>query len=900
MSGQSHQNIAEIIKLLESTSISVTEQTCALVRDSLSSSTDPSLLNGLVDHYISSGNTVMRTLIVGIRSPQYKNFLIKLDECLQKPTARYAALNLMGYVVRKEPSWLHNIAQSRAFATVIKCLQLDNDIAVLTMAMYVMSTLLPKVPVQIVPSLNHLFGILIRLVSWKIIRGVEASEINLNSFDTALFSFFLCIYGMYPCNLIQCLQNYYGKKRLSDAKFAGSPIMTYATTPGEEQVLMEKKRFEIFEAAVAPMLRKVRLSPHMIMYSKDLETLSEKWRKMESHDIVTNISQLLISEEEPIQKGFPEFSQVQSSKAPNDNVAEQVISTAAVPPDEAVWSPSMVIGLSTPPSSRGMSPTKELVDETKSNADKSRLKSRPNTLSLSHGPLKTPVASSPCTPTLNDQLFEFGKGDSDSDFLTSNQSSALLTPKDIAIDSSGSTDSAKFNFNNTEISQSKSEKSMDDFSPALQPIKDDQTIEARGAAGKAADSLFIDTEKPTVQHLVKLAFGDLSENKKSALLDNELRLSIKAEKKTTDIDWQHFGQGPLTAKESRRLLSGYLQLQCALLFEKHQQKQHATKARRLMRKIYESSALSQRNQTLEALLSEKESEITNLQLQVKSLRAERIEIEAKHRSSTEILKHELSRNSVILKTMREENEALKREKSQNKGKISALEEDYKKLNADLTKAKLQLEHETRKKETNEELRAQIRDLQKELLLVEELSSKVEIMQQNDEHSRLTKAAEYEMMIRSYKKENSMLNEKYLTESRAKEIASVKAADLSRVIEMKNSLLQEQKKYLENVKSLARSQIQAIQTKYQSQKSIITQMEIQIMELYAKLTALQGSGDNISHIGLTTSRPIEKPLHSDSGQAIGASPQLSPPIQLSMTGQQSVATSELEASTVSES
>lgn len=893
MSGQSNQNIPEIIKLLESTSISVTEQTCTLVRDSLSSSSDPSLLNGLVDHYISSGNTVIRTLVVGVRSPQYKNLLMKLEEYLQKTTTRYAALNLMGYVVRKEPSWLHHIAQSRAFATVIKCLQLDNDIAVLTMAMYVMSTLLPKVPTQIVPSLSHLFGILIRLASWKIVRVVDASEINLSNFETALFSFFLCIYGMYPCSLIECLQNYYGKNRTSDAKFAGSPIMKYATTAGEEQVLMEKKRFDIFEAAVSPMLQKVRLNPHMILYSKDLEIMNEKWRKMESYDIVSDISQLFIAEGEQTYKGLSERSQVQSMESPYENVNQQVIPAQTTSSDEPVWSPSMVIGLSTPPSSRGMSPTREILDETKSNTDKSRLKPRPSTLTLSRGPLKTSNASTPCTPTMNEQqLFEFGKGDSDIEFVTSNQSSRRPTPRDMDTDSSGVTTAAKLSFHSTEIVTSKSENLISDFSPALQPIEDDQPMEAHASTVTVSDSLFIDTEKPTVQHLVKLACGDLPEGKKSAILDDELRLSIKAEKKATDIDWQHFGQETLTEKDSKRLLSGYLQLQCALLFEKHRRKQHATKARRLMRKIYESSALSERNQTLEALLSEKDYEISNLQTQVKSLRVEKIEADAKHRSAIEILKHELSRNSVLLKTVRDENEALKREKSQDKEQLSTLEENLKRLNADLIKAKLQLEHETRKKETNEELRAQVGNLQKELLLVEELNRKVQIMQQSNDHFRKTEAAEYDMMICSYQKGNNMLNEKYLAESRAKDIALVKAADVSRVLETKNSLLQEQKKYLENVKSLARSQIQAIETKYQSQKSIITQMEIQIMELYAKLTALEGSGDN-------SSRLIDKPLSCDSRHTICTSPQLSPPIQLSMTGQQSVATSELEASTISD-
>lgn len=918
---QTQQNITEIIHLLESTSISVTEQTAALVRDSLSSNSDPWLFNGLIDHYISSGNAIIRKLLLGIRQPQHKNFLVKLDEYLQKPSTRYAALNLLGHVVRKEPTWLHHIVQSRAFTTVIKCLQLDNDIAVLTIAMYVMSTLLPKLPTQIAPSLNHLFGIFIRLVSWRIIRVVDASEFNVCNFNSALYSFFLCLYGMYPCNFVECLQNYYCKKKSQDGKTNGTPALTHATSPGEEQVLMERKRYKIFESAIVPMLQRVRLHPNMIMYTKELEIMNEKWRKMETHDIVVDISQITVEETDqiPAEISISKSSNVQVGSSPVHRTIDTLQSEsfsknmASLTSDETIWSPSMVIGLSTPPSSRGISPTRELLDDAKSrsnSSEKSKSKLRPDTLSLSHSSMKSASnLSTPCTPTLQSLSFEYEKSDSDQELVATSRPGLVLTPKEVGPDRSSSSTPTKFTFRTGAevLSPSKSQTPISEFSPALQPLEDHLLSQKsqEDSNKRTSDTLFIETDKPTIKDILKLADGDLSSSKPSSeILEREMRLTIQADKNryTSDIDWQHFGQGALSEKDSKSLLSGYLQMQCALLFEQHRRQQHATKARRLMRKIYESSALAEKNNTMEEILAQKEREIGRLQALVKTMKSERMEVDTKHRLSTEALKHELSRTSNLLKATKEENERLAKEKSLDEIALETMMDEKKHLIAELNKCKLELDYETRNKEANQELRAQVIKLQKELLIVEEVHQKLEGLQKNESRFKVTKTAEYEMIIRSYKKENSKLKEEFLKVSRRCDMESAKALQFEQALRKKDKLLDEQKKCLENVKSLARSQIQAIEAKYQAQKNIVTQMEIQIMELYAKLSAIEGQAEAGIPIGQSGGKAIQKSLEStrqQQGHTLSASPELSPPIQMSMLDRATVATLELEASTATD-
>ena len=68
----SHLDLAEISQLLESSNLSVIDETVELVRDTLGSQTEPWLLSFLVDFYIQTGNTHARDLLCMIRQHQHK------------------------------------------------------------------------------------------------------------------------------------------------------------------------------------------------------------------------------------------------------------------------------------------------------------------------------------------------------------------------------------------------------------------------------------------------------------------------------------------------------------------------------------------------------------------------------------------------------------------------------------------------------------------------------------------------------------------------------------------------------------------------------------------------------------------------------------------------------------
>uniref|UniRef100_H2YEQ7 Hamartin n=1 Tax=Ciona savignyi TaxID=51511 RepID=H2YEQ7_CIOSA len=249
-----HMDMAEIYHLLDSTDLSVLEETTALVRDNLGSVQEPWLLHGLVDYFMQSGNIIARNLLCMVRQHQHKILMNKVDDYLQKVNTRFKALCLFGHIVRNEPIWTHLIISTRPFQTVLKCLQVDTDLPTITSALYIMATLLPKVASQVCNYLPTLFSIYVRLVSWHTIKPAGANEANLIHLHTSVYALFLCLYGMFPCSFTRFLQQHFQPHNTTSNKGTS-----------------EKERARIFENSVQPMLDQVRLHPRLITDTHDIE-----------------------------------------------------------------------------------------------------------------------------------------------------------------------------------------------------------------------------------------------------------------------------------------------------------------------------------------------------------------------------------------------------------------------------------------------------------------------------------------------------------------------------------------------------------------------------------------------------------------------------------------------------
>lgn len=280
----------EILQNLESSNYEKTCETLSFIKEQLVAVDETnSIVVELIDYYIQSGNTDVRNLLTSVNRQQSKTLLIRLDEHMQKATSRIKALGLLGHIIRKEPNWIHEIIPSKTvFVTLQKCLLEDTDIPIITSAVYVLVTFMPKVASQLSIHLQSLCKIFLRLVSWHTIKPEGVNDANLVHLHAAVYAFFISLYAMFPCHLTQFVKEVYKAHIQSMEKQKGSRSF--------------KDKLRIFENSIQPLLDQVRFNPSLIVDSLESEIAAEKWRKLASQDIVANIQKISLDATENTNK----------------------------------------------------------------------------------------------------------------------------------------------------------------------------------------------------------------------------------------------------------------------------------------------------------------------------------------------------------------------------------------------------------------------------------------------------------------------------------------------------------------------------------------------------------------------------------------------------------------------
>lgn len=365
-------NVFDLVPLLGSTDLQELEQVKNLLQETLSADKGTMLLNSLVDYFLDTSSSQVLDILSSVREPHDKYLLDKMNECMGKQSCRLSTITLLGHVVRKQPPWIHKIARFPLLASLLKCLKTDSDVVVLITGVLVLITLLPMIPQTNKQLLCEYFDIFGRLAAWNQ-RHPGAQGVFAVHLHASVYSLFHRLYGMYPCNFVSYLRAHYSMKENVDT----------------------------FEEVVKPMLEHVRIHPELITGTKDYEVDPVRWKRFEPHDIVIECAKIsLDSKEASSEEGFSFLSDhiprrpVDHSRSYSEISIHEITSVtpmAAVRPSlslslpyltvtqdsgsstqapnhqsdemnssgtkEEMWSPSSMCGMTTPPSSRGMSPT---------------------------------------------------------------------------------------------------------------------------------------------------------------------------------------------------------------------------------------------------------------------------------------------------------------------------------------------------------------------------------------------------------------------------------------------------------------------------------------------------------------------------------------------------------------
>lgn len=234
---------ADFFNLLESNQLQVVEDIKALIHEHLNSTKEAWLVQGLFDYSMAKGSLRAMEILLGLRESQSKHLFDKLSESLRTSATKLSTLIFMGFLVRKQPQWLHKISTHYVMKDLIKILKTDADVVVLVNALLVLTALLPIIPNLESFILNDVFESFSRLAAWNYSNQPKQPEVYVLHLQIALYALFHRLYGMYPCNFLSYLRQHYAAR----------------------------ENLAIFSHTVKPMVETVRMHPLLVTASKDIE-----------------------------------------------------------------------------------------------------------------------------------------------------------------------------------------------------------------------------------------------------------------------------------------------------------------------------------------------------------------------------------------------------------------------------------------------------------------------------------------------------------------------------------------------------------------------------------------------------------------------------------------------------
>uniref|UniRef100_A0A250Y6Y9 Hamartin n=1 Tax=Castor canadensis TaxID=51338 RepID=A0A250Y6Y9_CASCN len=360
-------NVGELLSMLDSPTLGVRDDVTAIFKENLNSDRGPMLVNTLVDYYLETNSQPVLHILTTLQEPHDKHLLDKMNEYVGKATTRLSILSLLGHVVRLQPSWKHKLSQAPLLPSLLKCLKMDSDVVVLTTGVLVLITMLPMIPQSGKQHLLDFFDIFGRLSSWCLKKPGHVTEVYLVHLHASVYALFHRLYGMYPCNFVSFLRSHYSMK----------------------------ENLETFEEVVRPMMEHVRIHPELVTGSKDHELDPRRWKKLETHDVVIECAKISLDPTEAAYEDGCYVSHQLSAHFPHrsaDGTASpyvhtqnsygsatstpystsqmtfcapgqlpQTLSSPSTrllpePLQATLWSPSMVCGMTTPPTSPGNVP----------------------------------------------------------------------------------------------------------------------------------------------------------------------------------------------------------------------------------------------------------------------------------------------------------------------------------------------------------------------------------------------------------------------------------------------------------------------------------------------------------------------------------------------------------------
>ncbi|CAD6499023.1 BgTH12-04677 [Blumeria graminis f. sp. triticale] len=248
----------------------------------------------LNDH-ASTVSDQIQTILIEFGKKKPRNLLSVLNSTFVQQETRVLSLSLLCSFFRDPPPRLHEMLSTPLFMNLLRCLQSDSSVRVVSLAMTALIMFLPHIPSITSKHLPALFNIYTRLLFWDRVKRAEESSSPVENEgerdDTAEFDwpklhnfldvddesvpeilhFFTFLYGLYPINFMSYIRK--PRKYLRQAKF-----------PGVDE--LDIQPIELIQRS-EPFRQVHLLHPNFLTFTIDSELNdNNRWVKSDAADVV--------------------------------------------------------------------------------------------------------------------------------------------------------------------------------------------------------------------------------------------------------------------------------------------------------------------------------------------------------------------------------------------------------------------------------------------------------------------------------------------------------------------------------------------------------------------------------------------------------------------------------------
>uniref|UniRef100_A0A8C5F9P2 TSC complex subunit 1b n=1 Tax=Gadus morhua TaxID=8049 RepID=A0A8C5F9P2_GADMO len=863
-------NVLDLLPLLDTSDLRLLEETRGLINDHLNAERGSMLLNGLVDYFLETNSAQAMHILSSVREPHDKHLLDKMHECMTRQACRLPTLTLLGHVVRKQPSWIHKISRYPLLVSLIKCLKTDSDVVVLITGVLVLITLLPMIPQAGKQHLGDFFDIFRRLASWNQKNPGHVSEVYMIHLHAGVYSLFHRLYGMYPCNFVSYLRAHYSMK----------------------------ENMETFEEVVKPMLEHVRIHPELVTGTKDHELDPTRWKKFEVHDIVIECAKVSLDPKEAsCEEGYttiPEnfypyhhlrcldrtaspHTDLHSSYGQWSLLQGQLTDACRMNMNSCMFGGKGTPASSTPATS---SPPPTLSDDYSLSLPTSSAQSSPprkvgrlspvsSRVVCVHTHTHTPIEVT-FMPAISEELLKLteekrdpsGLRGFDSPFYHTTETLTGRRPPDKTppcLEQSWSFPSC-FTPIDHHLHRSPSapaeegggggEGGGSKFSGLFSPSR-----RSTAPAGSASYEPLFDLALPRLASLFvgrrtseAVQQGEEEEAVAASpleVLDRLVQQGSDAHDKvlrrlplpSKSADWTHFG-GSAPQDELQTLRSQLLLLHSQLQYERHKREQHAVRNRRLLRRIINATALQEQNIAMKDQLSLQSVDVLTLR---ESLQVE----QQRYRQLWEDRETLVTRLHCQVRQLQQTRDDYYTKNQELQGKLQECQKKTDRLEAELQKANNKVCHTGHllnqmniKLSSSESTQQQMSFLNKQLLLLGEVHRLAAL---DAAHTSPHNAKESQMLQAACGHDVERLRQGLVLQGQKLEAAQHRVVELDTHLSKKEHLITEQKKFLEDVKGQAKSELQACESRYQAQLRVTQTLQTELLQLYSRVE-MEASSD----------------------------------------------------------